>query len=105
MFESTRARPAAPPYFAAARVLSNIAFPKMVPVYRDHPLTSSEQADLAAFLSRPPAATTAGDHTLPIVLLGLAVTAAILALMLVVWPRRRLVVRKRLAPSSTIRRA
>jgi mono/diheme cytochrome c family protein len=88
-----------------ARVLSNIAFPKMVPVYRDHPLTSSEQADLAAFLSRSPAATTTGDHTLPIVLLGLAVTAAILALMLVVWPRRRLVVRKRIAPTSTVRRA
>jgi cytochrome c2 len=89
-----------------ARVLSNIAFPKMVPVYRDHPLTSSEQADLAAFLSSAPRATNpAPDHTPLIALLGLSVTAAILALMLVVWPRRRLVVRKRIAPTSTVRRA
>jgi cytochrome c2 len=88
-----------------ARVLSNIAFPKMVPVYRDHPLTASEQADLGAFLASTPAsAPAAADHTPLIVLLGLCVTAAILALMLVVWPRRRLVVRKTIAPTSTIRR-
>ena len=90
-----------------ASVLSNIAFPAMVPVYRSHPLTRSEQADLAAFLasSRQTAPAPAADHTPLLVLLGASVTAATLALMLVVWPRRRLVVRKRLAPSSTIRRA
>jgi hypothetical protein len=87
-------------------VLSSIAFPRMIPVYRDHPLTPSEQADLAAFISSAPRATThAPNHTPLIVLLGLAVTAAILALTLVVWPRRRLVVRKRIAPTSTVRRA
>jgi mono/diheme cytochrome c family protein len=99
--------PAAAKYGGAkglAGVLSNIAFPKMVPVYGDHPLTPSEQADLAAFLSSKPAATTAGDHTPLIVLLGVFVTIAILALMLVVWPRHRLVVRKTIAPTSTIRR-
>jgi mono/diheme cytochrome c family protein len=90
-----------------ASVLSNIAFPAMAPVYRSHPLTRSEQADLAAFLasSRQTAPSKAADHTPLLVLLGAGVTAAILALMLVVWPRRRLVVRKRIAPTSTIRRA
>jgi mono/diheme cytochrome c family protein len=88
-----------------ASVLSAIAFPKMVPVYRDHPLTASEQADLAAFLASTPPAQPPADRTPLIVLLGLCVTAAILALMLLVWPRRRLVVRKRIAPTSTIRKA
>jgi mono/diheme cytochrome c family protein len=90
-----------------ASVLSNIAFPRMVPVYRNHPLTRTEQADLAAFLasSRRTAPSPAADHTPLIVLLGAGVTVAILALALVVWPRRRLVVRKRIAPTSTIRRA
>jgi mono/diheme cytochrome c family protein len=86
-------------------VLSNIAFPRMVPIYGPHPLTRSEQADLAAFLASEPAVPPpAPDHTPLIVLLGLCVTAAILVLMLVVWPRRRLVVRKRIAPTSNLRR-
>jgi cytochrome c2 len=86
-------------------VLSSIPFPKMVPVYRDHPLTATEQADLAAFLATTPGSPPPGDETWTIVSLGIGVTAAALVLMLVVWPRRRLVVRKRLAPTPRLRRS
>jgi len=59
-----------------ASVLASIPFPKMVPIYDGHPLTTAEQADLAAFL-----------------------------VMLAVWPRRRaLAVRRRIAPTSTVPR-
>ena len=44
-----------------AHVLSSIAFPKMVPVYRDHPLTPSEQAAFNQVLTRALAALPAQD--------------------------------------------
>jgi mono/diheme cytochrome c family protein len=86
-------------------VLTQIPFPKMIPLYSGHPLTSSEAADVAAYLAAPKPAARTTDQTWKLVALGGTVTLGALALMLVVWPRRRLVVRKRIAPTNTFRRA
>ena len=79
-----------------AAVLTTIPFKTMVPVYEDHAITKQEAASLAAYL-----ATTSGDEpsssrTWLLVVLGVAVTAGLLALALLIWPRRRLDVRRRL---------
>jgi mono/diheme cytochrome c family protein len=83
-------------------VLASIPFPKMVPLYRDHALTRSEEGDLAAFLATTPGKQRSDGSAWLIAALGVGVTAAALALMLVIWPRRRLVVRRRIVPSSTM---
>jgi mono/diheme cytochrome c family protein len=83
------------------RVLETLPFPTMVPVYEGQPLTKEEAAHLAAFLE-----TTAGEEpsdgtTWLFVVLGAGVATLLLALALLVWPRRRLVVRRRLVSTST----
>lgn len=87
-----------------ASVLASIPFPKMVPLYRGHPLTASEQADLGAFLATTPGKKHGGNAGWAIAGIGAGIAVCALALMLVVWPRRRLVVRRRIVPPSTIRR-
>jgi mono/diheme cytochrome c family protein len=87
-----------------ASVLETVAFPTMVPVYEDHPLTKQEAADLAAFLETAPAEEPASSRTWLYVVLGIAGAIALLLLALIVWPRRRLVVRRRLVATQTQRR-
>jgi mono/diheme cytochrome c family protein len=85
-------------------VLASLPFPTMQPVYADHALTTGEQADLAAFLAASDGKTSPGDSTWPLVLLGVGVVALAVLVALVVWPRRRLVVRRTIAPTSTLTR-
>jgi mono/diheme cytochrome c family protein len=85
-------------------VLGSLPFPTMVPLYRGHALTAPEQADLAAFLVTARGNKPDGSPTWTVAALGVGVAAVALALMLVIWPRRRLVVRRRIVPPSTIRR-
>ena len=85
-----------------ASVLAGLPFKTMTPIFAGHPLTAREQADLAAFLK---AASTNHQRTshavLKLTLFGVLVAALCLGLAFVIWPRRRLVVRKRLVPPST----
>jgi mono/diheme cytochrome c family protein len=85
-------------------VLASMPFPSMQPVYRGHELTSQEQADLAAFLATTVGAEPRDDETWLLVLAGIGVTVLALGLMLLVWPRRRLVVRRDIAPAPSPRR-
>jgi mono/diheme cytochrome c family protein len=87
-----------------ASVLETIAFPTMVPIYDDHPLTKQEAADLAAFIQTAAAEEPAGDRTWLYVVLGVALAIGLLLLALLIWPRRRLVVRRSLVAPPTERR-
>jgi cytochrome c2 len=87
-----------------AAVLTTLPFPTMVPIYQDNPLTKDEAADVAAYME-----TTSGEEpdssaTWLFVALGVGVTVILLGLALLIWPRRRLVVRKELVPTSGPRR-
>ena len=67
-------------------VLGRIPFPTMVPVYRDHPLTPQEQADIAAYLgaaSGSPAA-----WTVFVACLGIWVMAGLYMILHSLWRRR-----------------
>jgi mono/diheme cytochrome c family protein len=89
-----------------ASVLTALPFKTMKPIFDGHPLTSTEQANLAAFLQAASSEQRPSDSVWKLVLLGLAVAVGCLALAFAIWPRRRLVVRKNLVPPSTpIRRA
>jgi mono/diheme cytochrome c family protein len=82
-------------------VLSTISFPTMVPVYKGHALTGHEAASLAAYLATPRDAKASNDRTWPLVAIGAAVTVGLLALALLLWPRRRhLDVRRRLVADA-----
>ncbi len=85
-----------------ASLLTSIPFPRMQPIYAGHPLTKSEQADLAAFLGTSVGKKRPGDPVWTLVGLGLAVTAGCFALAFLVWPRRRLVVRRTIVPPPTL---
>jgi mono/diheme cytochrome c family protein len=87
-----------------ASVLATLPFPTMQPLYADHALTKSEQVDLAAFLQSASTEESPADRTWAFVLLGIGVAAGLLALALLIWPRRSLVVRRRLVSSSTLDR-
>ncbi len=78
-------------------VLAAVPFPTMAPLYRDHPLTVQEQADLAAFLQvSASAAPSAGLY--PLVLFVSAGLAALLVIMYAVWSTRLKPVRNSLEP-------
>jgi mono/diheme cytochrome c family protein len=79
-----------------ASVLEKIAFPTMVPVYDSHALTRREAADVAAYLQTTAGGEPSSDRTWLYVVLGVAVAVGLLLLAPLVWPRRRLVVRRRL---------
>ena len=84
-----------------ASVLTTIAFPTMVPVYKDHALTKEEAASLAAYLQTASAEQPSSDRTWLFVVLGVAVAVCLLALAFLVWPRRRhLDVRRRLVADT-----
>lgn len=89
---------------ALAAVMATLPFPTMVPVYDGHALTKTEQADLAAYMQSVPDDPPAGDSTLAVVAIGVAVALALLALAFLIWPRRRLVVRRGIAPTPTLTR-
>jgi hypothetical protein len=76
----------------------------MQPVYDGHGLTNQEQVDLAAFLATTAGEDPGGDATWLFVALGICVALGAVGLMFLVWPRRRLVVRRRIAPSPSPRR-
>jgi mono/diheme cytochrome c family protein len=85
-------------------VLASLPFPSMQPVYDGHGLGKQEQADLAAFLATTAEKQAPGDATWPLVGIGAGIVAAAGVLALVIWPRRRLVVRRRIAPTPTLTR-
>jgi mono/diheme cytochrome c family protein len=67
-------------------VLSQMPFPTMVPVYRDHPLLPQEQADIAAYLdasSGSPAA-----MTVFVASLGIWTMGALYMILYSLWHRR-----------------
>jgi mono/diheme cytochrome c family protein len=85
-------------------MLASLPFQTMQPVYDGHALTKAEAADLAAFLEAAADEPAPGDSTLLIVGIGLCVAACLLALAFAIWPRRRLVVRRQIAPTSPLAR-
>jgi mono/diheme cytochrome c family protein len=87
-----------------ASVLEQVAFPTMVPIYDDHPLTKQEAADLAAFIQTAAAEEPESDRTWLYIVLGVALAIGLLLLALLIWPRRRLVVRRQLVATPTERR-
>lgn len=82
-------------------VLASLPFPTMKPIFDARPLTAAEQANLAAFLADASSEQRPADAVWKLVALGLVVAAALLGLAFVLWPRRRLVVRRRIAPTYT----
>lgn len=84
-----------------ASVLTALPFPTMKPIFAGHGLTQREQANLLAFLRAASNGQRPGNAVWRLVLLGVAVAVFGLALALVIWPRRRLVVRRRIAPTYT----
>ncbi|MCL4543689.1 MAG: cytochrome c [Chloroflexi bacterium] len=91
-----------------ASSLSNIAFPAMQPLFRNHPLTPAEQADLIAYFQQTarqhpaspqpaPTGLTYNRRSLPtvqIAFLAVAGTAVLLLLANVVWRDRLTGVRR-----------
>ncbi len=79
-----------------AGVLKTLPFPTMTPLFAGKQLTAEEQTDLAAFLRE--AATAKRDSTAvwELLALGGAGVALLVALALLLWPRRALSVRKTL---------
>ena len=69
--------------------LGTIAFPSMVPVYRDRPLTPQEQADLAAFFQQSATENNPGRLSRNLVLFMLAFGLMdVFLLLLFAWNRR-----------------
>jgi len=85
-------------------MLAALPFPTMTPIYSDHPLTAQEQANLAAFLESTTGKSPAGDSPWVLVGVGAGVAAAFLLLAFAIWPRRRLSVRRGIAPTPTLTR-
>jgi mono/diheme cytochrome c family protein len=85
-------------------MLASLPFPTMQPVYDGHALTKAEAADLAAYLATTTDEPAPDDSTWLIVGIGLCVAVCLLALAFAIWPRRRLVVRRRIAPTSALTR-
>jgi mono/diheme cytochrome c family protein len=79
-----------------AGVLETLPFPTMTPLFAGKELTAEERTDLAAFLRE--AATAKRDSTAvwELLALGGAGVALLVALALLLWPRRALSVRKTL---------
>ncbi|MBI4172499.1 MAG: c-type cytochrome [Actinobacteria bacterium] len=79
-----------------AGVLETLPFPTMTPLFAGKQLTAEERTDLAAFLRE--AATAKRDSTAvwELLALGGAGVALLVALALLLWPRRALSVRKAL---------
>ena len=85
-------------------VLTQIAFPTMVPIYSGQPLTGQEAADLVAFLAAAPQAERPAGSVWRLTLLALGAIAAFAAFSLVVWRAGPLSVRRRLVTRSNLRR-
>jgi hypothetical protein len=67
-------------------ILAVIPFPTMAPVYRDHPLTPQEQADIAAYLGDSTGSP--ANMTIFIACLGIWVMAGLYVILHAVWARR-----------------
>jgi len=85
-------------------MLASLPFPSMQPVYEGHALTEREQADLAAFLARTNDQAVPDDRTWALVLIGVGVAVALVLLAFLIWPRRSVSVRRRIAPTSNLTR-
>lgn len=70
-----------------ASVLAGMPFPTMAPVYRNHALTSQEQADLAAYLGAPAAGLPA-SNTIFVASLGVWVLAGLYLILHSIWRGR-----------------
>jgi mono/diheme cytochrome c family protein len=77
-----------------AGVLQTLPFPTMTPVFKGKQLTADEQANLAAFLRVAATAKRSGNAVWQLLALGGAGVALLVALALLLWPRRTLSVRK-----------
>ncbi len=82
-------------------VLKQIAFPTMVPVFANHPLTDQEVANLTAFIADAPPAARPGWAAGKLVLLALGGIAALAAVALLAWRRRLVSVRRLLVRGAT----
>jgi hypothetical protein len=86
-------------------MLQTLFFPTMVPLFRDHPLTTAEQADLKAFFHEAAARTPAPDYTLEFGLTAIAGMLVLLAATGFIWHRRLRRVRAPLVEAAMRRRA
>jgi mono/diheme cytochrome c family protein len=68
-------------------VLAGMPFPTMAPVYRNHALTSQEQADLVAYLGTASAGLPS-SNTIFVAALGVWVLSALYLILQYLWPRR-----------------
>lgn len=78
-------------------VLAAVPFPTMAPLYRNHPITVQEQADLAGFL-KASAAAAPTEGLYPLVMFVAAGLAALLVVLYAVWSNRLKPVRDSLQP-------
>lgn len=76
-------------------VLGTIAFPSMVPVYQNRPLSPQEQADLAAFLAQTSTQAPPSKTARYVVILLLAFGVMDVLLIALFWWHRRLPTRRR----------
>lgn len=86
-----------------ASALATLPFPTMTPIFSGRPLTKAEQADLAAFLERASTSQRPGSSAWKLLLLGAGGAVLAVLLAFVLWPRRRLVVRRTIVDPPTIR--
>ncbi len=77
-------------------VLANMPFPTMIPIYRSHPLTTQEQAELVAFL-RQSASGVPTEGLLPLLLYSIAGASGLIVLLHAIWAGRLKNVRRALA--------
>lgn len=87
-----------------ASILQTLPFPTMVPIFDGRPLTTSEQADLAAFLAEAPQAERPAGSAGKLVGLSFGAVAALSGLALVLWRRRLVAVRRPLVNRSRLRK-
>lgn len=78
-------------------VLQTVAFPTMAPLYRDHPLTAGEAADITAFLSKAGAGV-AVESLIPVLSLALTCSVVLYMLLSLLWRGRLRRVRESLLP-------
>lgn len=79
-----------------AGVLQTLPFPTMTPVFKGKQLTAGEQANLAVFLRAAATEKRSSNAVWQLLALGGAGVALLVALALLLWPRRALSVRKSL---------
>ncbi len=79
-----------------ASILATLPFPTMAPIFGKHPLSPTEQQDVAAFLAQAPGQPSTGGFW-PALLGGVILTALTLILFQILWRNRLRKVREPLA--------